>query len=158
MNVGFGSWLDKMLNAQVRGLGLVALMSVLVLAFGLRSIRAGVFALLPNSLPVLLFLALLARPGAHFDSDYLLVCVVIVSFGGVVARAQQTFELQVPGTTVRSRADLSGQTLRITDSQGQTFAYVRERDFDTADGAYLGYYNLALKKALRWPTSGRRRH
>jgi len=71
-----GSWLDKMLRAQVRGLGLVALMSVLVLALGLRSVRAGVFALLPNSLPVLLFLGLLALPGAHFDSDYLLVCVV----------------------------------------------------------------------------------
>jgi predicted RND superfamily exporter protein len=76
LSVTLGGWLENMLAAQVRGLGLVALMTVLVLTFGLRSFRAGAFALLPNSLPVLFFLASLARPGAHFDSDYLLVCVV----------------------------------------------------------------------------------
>lgn len=76
LSVMLGTWIDNLLRAQINGVGLVALMSVLVLAFGLRSLRAGVFALLPNSLPVALFLATLALPGAHFDSDYLLVCVI----------------------------------------------------------------------------------
>jgi predicted RND superfamily exporter protein len=76
LSVMLGRWLDKMLAAQVRGLGLVAFMTVLILTFGLRSARAGGLALLPNSLPVLLFVASLTLPGQHFDSDYLLVCVV----------------------------------------------------------------------------------
>lgn len=71
-----GRWIRVLLFAQIRGLLLVALLTVLLFAIGLGSWRVGVVALWPNALPVTVFLGSLALPGHHFDSDYLVIAIV----------------------------------------------------------------------------------
>jgi predicted RND superfamily exporter protein len=76
LSVMFGGWLDSLYAAQLEGLGLVALFTILILTLGLRSIRVGLLSLIPNGLPALLFIGSLALPGQHLDSDYLIVAIV----------------------------------------------------------------------------------
>ena len=67
----------------------------------------------------------------------------------------QKFELVVPNSRTRSRADLTGRSLTITDSAGQRFVYTRDAALDSADGAYLGFASGELRQAIRWPVAGR---
>jgi hypothetical protein len=69
--------------------------------------------------------------------------------------AQERFDLQVPGTQVRSRAELTARTLTIIDAEGQGFVYTRHRDLDSRDGTYVGFLNSQLRRAIRWPIAGR---
>ncbi|MBP87260.1 MAG: hypothetical protein CMJ64_11155 [Planctomycetaceae bacterium] len=69
--------------------------------------------------------------------------------------AQERFDLQVPGTQVRSRAELTARTLTIIDAEGQNFVYTRHRDSDSRDGTYVGFLNSQLRRAIRWPITGR---
>jgi len=71
-----------------------------------------------------------------------------------LATAQQTFELRVPGAESISHAELNNRELLIVDSRNRRFAYARRPDFDSPNGKYLGFMNLALPQAIRWPKSG----
>jgi hypothetical protein len=74
---------------------------------------------------------------------------------GRTCLAQQEFRLLVDGDPgLSSTAVLSGQELIVTDAQGVVFRYVREPQFDTPDGQFVGFYNAAAQQPLRWPTAG----
>ncbi|MFV0446083.1 MAG: hypothetical protein ACK5Q5_21105 [Planctomycetaceae bacterium] len=74
---------------------------------------------------------------------------------GGLAFGQQRFSLTVSNDPLlASVAVLGERDLQITDSQGQTFRYQRETQFDTPDGQYLGFYSAAARQPLRWPVTG----
>jgi hypothetical protein len=66
------------------------------------------------------------------------------------AVAQQSFELAIPGSDIRSSARLTEQYLSVI-SRGSETTYQRDFQFDI-DG-YIGFSNSTIGKALRWPTS-----
>lgn len=72
------------------------------------------------------------------------------------AQAQERFNLLVVGhPDLTSTAELHGDQLVITDVMGQTFVYVRAREFDSRDGEYLGFHNVTAGQTVRFPVNRR---
>lgn len=86
--------------------------------------------------------------GSHVLSATI-VCVCLTSS----IHAQTRFELVAPQSGVSSRAELVADTLAITDAQGVQTVYRRDRTFDSADGAWLGFHASRPRQVLRWPAS-----
>jgi hypothetical protein len=68
--------------------------------------------------------------------------------------AQERFDLTVPGTDVRSVAELGQRTLTIAEGEARSFVYTRTPALDSPDGKYVGFLNGQLRKAIRWPARG----
>lgn len=68
------------------------------------------------------------------------------------AASGQTFDLSVPGSPIRSIAQIDVNRLTIIDAQGAASTYVRDRQFDTS--GYLGFSSTVLQQTIRWPASG----
>lgn len=71
--------------------------------------------------------------------------------------AQEVYRLTAPELQVASQAERTNQWLRIQDGAGQVTAYDREPRWDSADGAWLGYYSRGARQAIRWPNGGQNR-
>ena len=69
------------------------------------------------------------------------------------ARAQQRYELFVPGRDVGSKAERTDQWLRIVDQQGVETTYQRAPGYDSDDGRYLAYRSTTARQIIRWPTN-----
>lgn len=84
------------------------------------------------------------------------VCVISLVLGfGEVSLAQTQFQLVVPGSPqLSSSALLTDRELVVTDSQGNSFRYVREPRLDAPDGQYIGFVNIGTQQAIRWPVLG----
>ncbi len=75
---------------------------------------------------------------------------------GRVAFAQQEYVLQVPGQpSLTSVAMVDESQILIRDSQGQRHVYTRDRQLDTRDGEFLGFYSRGARQAIRWPVDSR---
>jgi len=68
--------------------------------------------------------------------------------------AQELFELAVPGSAVRSQAELTAEALIIRDAEGNVFRYARAPGYDASDGSFVGFTNADLGKIIRWPARG----
>ena len=55
--------------------------------------------------------------------------------------------------SAKATATFSGGKLTV-QSGNQKYEYTRAQVLDSRDGKYLGYYCAALRKSIRWPTSG----
>lgn len=66
---------------------------------------------------------------------------------------QQYFELNANKLGIKSTALLTANFLQIVAPDGQVSIYGREREFDSEDGQWLGYYSREVNQVLRWPIS-----
>ncbi len=75
-------------------------------------------------------------------------------FASVFARPAdaQTFDLIVPGSGLRSTAQLTADRLVIVDANGQASIYDRDPQLD-ANG-YAAYSSQAMGQSIRWPLRG----
>lgn len=86
----------------------------------------------------------------------LLLCLTLVLLGGAKARAEERFDLIVPGQpNLASTASLDAKTLVIVDAEGTRFVYERTPRLDSADGRYVGFFSGVAGQSIRWPVGGR---
>ena len=80
--------------------------------------------------------------------------LILASFvPGVVAA--ERFSLDVPGQPgLQSVAEIQGATLVIRDASGQAYSYARDKNADSRDGRFRGYYSAELRRYLRFPVTG----
>ncbi len=67
--------------------------------------------------------------------------------------ASHSFDLVVPTANIRSQATLSATQLQIRGSDGSVTVYTRSQQHDSVDGKWLGYYSVAARQIIRWPSS-----
>ena len=65
----------------------------------------------------------------------------------------QQFQLSAPGLNLQSEAFRSDAKLEVIDAQGTVNLYLRDLDYDSADGDWIGYRNQQNGRVLRWPSS-----
>ena len=70
------------------------------------------------------------------------------------AVAQLKYELTAPQLNQTSYATVSDSELRIVDPAGRESIYRRDPRFDSSDGRFIGYRNLAGGQIVRWPSAG----
>ncbi len=76
-----GSWLDEVLAGQQRGLGFTFAVIALMMVVALRSLRVGLWSMLPNALPVLVLGAWLGLTRDRVDSDHLALAMLAIGIG-----------------------------------------------------------------------------
>lgn len=77
--VMIGRTVDDLLFDQMLGVALMVVVTTLLCAWGFGTLRTALVALVPNLLPLLVFVAALTLPGRHFDSDH--ITLVLVGLG-----------------------------------------------------------------------------
>ncbi len=76
-----GAWLDTLVTGQRNAL-LLALVTILVMMIvALRSLRAGLWSMVPNTLPLLALLGYVGWAWDTVDSDTYIVCLVAIGIG-----------------------------------------------------------------------------
>ncbi len=68
--------------------------------------------------------------------------------------AQERFRLDAPAAGVSADAYLTAAELVVVDQAGKNTAYLRDTQFDSQDGQWLGYFARNLNQVIRWPISG----
>ena len=76
-----GWWLDSILAGQRRGLGFAFLAISIMMMIGLRSIRVGLWSMLPNMLPLLALGAYMGIVYDTTDSDLLALAMIAIGIG-----------------------------------------------------------------------------
>lgn len=77
----FGNWLGEILRGQLRGATASALVICLIMIIGLRSVRAGVWSMLPNLLPLFMLGGVVAVVYQPADSDVLTLAMIALGIG-----------------------------------------------------------------------------
>lgn len=73
----------------------------------------------------------------------------------VLAGGAERYLLETEGPKpITSLAVLDGDSLIVTDAQGERSEYLRDAKQDTSDGKFHGYYCKRAKQFVRWPTGG----
>ena len=80
---------------------------------------------------------------------YPLALLILVS--GSELLAQERFRLDAPNPGVSAEAFLTEGELVVVDQAGKNTVYVREAQFDSQDGQWLGYFARNLNQVIRWP-------
>lgn len=78
---------------------------------------------------------------------------VCCGLGAAIVSAQESFELSAPQLGAASNAVLTADELRVTAADGTVTQYLRDPQFDSADGEWLGYFSRSANQVLRWPAS-----
>ena len=68
-----GQWFEEILDGQRRGLAFAAITITLMMMLGLRSLRIGLWSMLPNALPLLALTGYLGLCWDQVDSDVLAI-------------------------------------------------------------------------------------
>jgi len=76
-----GGWLDELLAGQKRGLLFTFLLVGLMMCISLRSVRAGLWSMLPNMLPLLLLGGTIGLLQDETDSDTLIMAMLAIGIG-----------------------------------------------------------------------------
>ena len=76
-----GDWLEELLAGQLRGLAFAFLSVALVMVLGLRSLRVGLWSMVPNTLPVLALGGLAGALWDQVDSDLIGIAMMAVGIG-----------------------------------------------------------------------------
>jgi predicted RND superfamily exporter protein len=76
-----GDWLDEILAGQRNGLTASLLMVTVMMALALRSIRAGMWSMIPNILPLLTLGGVVGGLWDYVDSDTFLIAVIAIGIG-----------------------------------------------------------------------------
>jgi uncharacterized protein len=76
-----GEWLDEIISGQRRGLIFAFSVIALLMVIGLRSIRAGLWSMLPNALPLIVVGGVVGFVWQPIDSDALAVAMIAIGIG-----------------------------------------------------------------------------
>ena len=76
-----GQWLDEIVAGQKRGLAFALVCIALMMMLGLRSIKIGLWSMLPNVLPLLCFGGWLGLAWDQVDSDALALAMIAIGIG-----------------------------------------------------------------------------
>ncbi len=79
---------------------------------------------------------------------------LVILISASTAWAQERFRLEAPAARVSADAYLTESELVIVDQAGKNTAYLRDTQFDSQDGQWLGYFARNLNQVIRWPISG----
>lgn len=90
---------------------------------------------------------------ANLSPVSIIVAACLV-FQTSVAWPQDHFRLNAPAAGVSADAYLSNAELVVVDQAGKNTIYLREPQFDSQDGQWLGYFARSLNQVIRWPITG----
>lgn len=76
-----GDWMDETLAGQRNGLTASLLMITFMMALALRSIRAGMWSMIPNILPLLTLGGVVGGLWDYVDSDVFIIAIIAVGIG-----------------------------------------------------------------------------
>ncbi|MFH1532915.1 MAG: MMPL family transporter [Pseudomonadota bacterium] len=76
-----GGWLDQIIIGQRRGLGVAFLSILVMMVLALRSLRAGLWSMLPNILPLLALGGFAGFMWENTDSDTLAIAMIAIGIG-----------------------------------------------------------------------------
>ena len=76
-----GGWMDKIIAGQRRGLVFTFIAIAILMVIGLRSIRVGLWSMVPNTLPLLLLGGFLGLVFDVVDSDTLILAMLAIGIG-----------------------------------------------------------------------------
>ena len=76
-----GNWLGRILRGQMEGLSFAVLSIALLMMLGLRSIRVGLWSMIPNLLPLLFLFGYLGLAWDQVDSDVMALAIMAVGIG-----------------------------------------------------------------------------
>lgn len=104
-----GQWLGEILLGQARGLGVTMIIVTLMMMLGLRSIRLGVWSMVPNLLPLLVLAGWLGLAYDAVDSDTLILAMLAIGIG-----VDDTIHFMMRYRIESSRTDDPAEALRRT--------------------------------------------
>lgn len=82
--------------------------------------------------------------------------LLILTFFLPAVLVAERFSLDVPGQPgLRSVAEIQGASLVILDASGQKYTYVRDKNADSRDRQFWGYYSAELRRYVRFPVAGK---
>ena len=67
--------------------------------------------------------------------------------------AQERFRLDAPNAGAAADALLTDSELVVVDQAGKRTVYLRDAQFDSQDGQWLGYFARNLNQVIRWPVA-----
>ena len=73
-----GAWLDEVIEGQKRGLAFAFFTIFIMMAFALRSVRAGLWSMIPNAIPILVLGGYIGWFWDKVDSDTIMVAMVAI--------------------------------------------------------------------------------
>ena len=76
-----GQWLDDIVAGQRRGLGFAVVTITLMMMIGLRSVRAGLWSMIPNLFPLLMLGGYLGLFWEQVDSDLMALGMIAIGIG-----------------------------------------------------------------------------
>lgn len=76
-----GQWLDEIIAGQQRGLGFAILTIALMMILGLHSVKAGLWSMIPNILPLIVLGGYLGLFWDQVDSDVLGLAMIAIGIG-----------------------------------------------------------------------------
>ncbi len=86
----------------------------------------------------------------------LLTIVVLAAANSLLSQnlqAQERFRLDAPTAGVTANAVLTDSELVVIDQSGKNNVYVRDANFDSQDGQWIGYFSRGLNQVIRWPVA-----
>jgi len=81
LNYMLGDWLDYVLSGQKRSLVFAFIAITIIMVIGLRSVNAGVWAMIPNAIPLLVYFGYVGWFWDKIDSDALIVAIIAIGIG-----------------------------------------------------------------------------
>jgi hypothetical protein len=67
--------------------------------------------------------------------------------------AQERFRLDAPNVGASANAVLTESELVVVDQAGKNTVYLRDPQFDSQDGQWLGYFSRSMNQVIRWPVA-----
>lgn len=128
-----GSWLGEIVAGQKRGVALSFALIAVMMVGGLRSLRLGLWSMVPNLVPVLALAGLLGLTLDTVDSDTMVVAMIALGIG-----VDDTIHFLVRYRLERARCETRGQAL------ARAFRYAGRAIVMTTVILALGFLPLAL--------------
>jgi predicted RND superfamily exporter protein len=76
-----GEWLDVIVEGQRNAVGAALFTILVMMVLALRSLRAGLWSMIPNALPLLALIGYVGLAWERVDSDAYIVCLVAIGVG-----------------------------------------------------------------------------
>ena len=76
-----GGWLDRIISAQKKGVGISFFVISLLMIFAFRSLRAGLWSMIPNVLPLLVLGGYVGFAWDFTDSDTFMIAMLAIGMG-----------------------------------------------------------------------------
>ena len=108
-----GGWLDEILVGQRRGLLAALVMIAVMMMIGLRSVRVGLWSMVPNVLPLLMLGGYLGLTWDEVDSDVFAIAMTAIGIG-VDDTIHFLMRLRIESERAQSRTDAIHRTFHYS--------------------------------------------